>query len=362
MKNMLKKENLMPVIVLGVICLISAVLMAGINMLTEKKILEDEQKAISESLTQVMPGGEFAEIELGKDTPETVTAIYKDNVSGGHVVTLSKQGYASVIKITVGITAEQKVTEVIITSQQETHGKNITPLIDAISSAANANEVDSADIVTGATKTSGYIKSAVYDAFVALGYASAKAESEFDNGGITATTDDEVVAIAKELMAGNYEKTSAEGMPTTVKGVYKNSNGGYAIHIATRTEWRPLETEGVVTVNKSGEITGVKMLEWIVGYDKELLESAPECDEEFLNSFIGKHASSLNRVDLVTHATNTSNNFTDALTSAMEILYPTKVYTAVGIAVIVTAVLAVVGLIVFSSLKRKRGGKKSEKQ
>ena len=356
MKNMIKKQNIMPVLVLGVICLVVAVLMGGINMITEDIILEAEKKAIAESLSEVMPGGEFTEVELTEDTPSTVTAIYVDSVSGGHVVTLAKQGYASVIKITVGIGADQKITKMIITSQQETHGKNISSLINAISNGADASGVEAVDNVTGATKTSGYIKSAVYDAFVALGYASAKSEVEFDNGGITETTEAEVITVAKELMPGSYEKVSTEGMPTTIKGVYKNSNGGYAIHIATRTEWRPLETEGVVTVNKAGEITGVKMLEWIVGYDQELLDSAPECDEDFLNSFIGKNSSSLARVDLVTHATNTSNNFTDALSAAMDVLYPTKTYAVIGIAIIAVAVIAIIGSVVYTNLKRRKNG------
>ena len=356
MKNMFTKKNLMPLIVLSAICIISAALMGGINLITEQRIFDNEQKKISDSLSEVMPGGVFEKIEISQGTPSTVTAIYKDSVSGGHVVTLEKQGYASIIKITVGIDTDKKVTSAIITGQQETHGKDISSLMASLSNAGSAQDVESVEHVTGATKTSGYIKSAVYDAFVALGYAVPKVEAEFDNGGVTETTDDEVIAIAKELMAGNYEKVSTEGMPTTVKGVYKNSNGGYAIHIATRTEWRPLETEGIVTVNKFGEVTGVKMLEWIVGYDSELLDSAPICEEYFLSSFIGKNAESLKRVELVTHATNTSNNFTDALTTAMEILYPVKTYTVIGIVCAAVCAVASIGCCVYTNVRRRKNG------
>lgn len=357
MKKIFTKKNLMPAIVLGVICLISAALMGGINMITAEKIAAEEIKKIQGSLEEVMPGGDFESVKLSEKAPDTVTAIYKDKISGGHVVTLEKQGYASIIKITVGIDSEGKTTDMVITSQQETHGKDISSLIESLANANSASDVESVDAVTGATKTSGYIKSAVYDAYVALGYAAAKDDEEvFDNGGITDTTDEEVIAIAKELMAGDYEKTSTEGMPTTIKGVYENSNGGYAIHIATRTEWRPLETEGIVTVDKSGNVTGVKMLEWIVGYDKELLDSAPECDKEFLDSFIGKNSDSLKRVDLVTHATNTSNNFTDALTAALKLLYPVKTYTVIAIACVSVIVVALISTSVYFSIKRRKNG------
>lgn len=347
---------MMPLIVLSAICLIVALLMGGINMITAQIIKDAEAKAIAESLSQVMPNGEFTELELSKETPATVTAIYKDNVSGGHVVTLAKQGYASIINLTVGIDADQNVTKVLITNQQETHGKDISPLIEALSSAKGAAGVEAVETVTGATKTSGYIKSAVYDAFVALGYATAKEEAKFDNGGVSIRTEAEIIAVAKELMAGNYEKASTKGMPTTIKGVYKNSNGGYAIHIATRTEWRPLETEGVVTADSLGNITGVKMLEWIVGYDKELLDSAPECDDEFLDSFIGKNSDSLKRVELVTHATNTSNNFTDALTAALDVLYPVKTYSVIAIACASVILVSLAGTGVYLGLKRRKKG------
>ena len=344
------KKELKPIIVLGVIFLVAVVLLAGINAFTHTVIEENERKAITNSLKEVMDG-EFGDpSQIPDGAPDTVKEIYAEQNGKGHVVIVEKQGYASVIKMAIGISAEKKTTGVKIISQQETHGKDISPLISALGNGADASGVESANIVTGATKTSGYIKAGVYDAFVALGYATPKTESEFDNGGIVETTDDEVIAIAKELMDGEYEKISVEGLPTTIKGVYKNSKGGHAIHIATRTEWRPVETEGVVTVDRSGRVTGVKMLQWIVGAAPN--EIPPECDEEFLNSIIGKTASSLNRVELVSHATNTSNNFVDALTAALEVLYPTKTYTIIGI---VALVVALGGTIAYIIVKRRKG-------
>lgn len=344
------KKELKPIIVLGVIFLVAVVLLAGINAFTHTVIEENERKAITNSLKDVMDGEFGASSQIPDGAPDTVKEIYAEQNGKGHVVIVEKQGYASVIKMAIGISAEKKTTGVKIISQQETHGKDVSPLISALGNGADASGVESANIVTGATKTSGYIKAGVYDAFVALGYATPKAESEFDNGGIVETTDDEVIAIAKELMDGEYEKVSVDGLPTTIKGVYKNSKGGHAIHIATRTEWRPVETEGVVTVDRSGRVTGVKMLQWIVGAAPN--EIPPECDEEFLNSIIGKTASSLNRVELVSHATNTSNNFVDALTAALEVLYPTKTYTIIGI---VALVVALGGTVAYIIVKRRKG-------
>lgn len=357
-KNIFKKENVMPVAVLAVICLVVAALMGAVNMLTEGVIKDREAAAIAESLKEVMPNGDFEEVELKESTPATVTKIYKDKNSGGHVVTLEKQGYASVIKLTVGIDSEKKVTKAIITSENETHGKTgFDKYIDSFSGTTSSGSQNVAH-VSGATRTSEHIESAVYDAFVALGYAEAKdAEDTFDYAGVTDTTEEYVISKAGQMSGGSYEKASTDDMPTTVRGVYREASGkGYAIHIATRTKYVPLESEGIVIVDASGHITHIEMLSWNVGYDKEILDAAPECSKEFLDSFIGKNNSSLTRVELVTHATLTSNNFTDALTAALDVIYPVPLYSVAAIATVAVLVIALVGAVVYIKIKRRRNG------
>jgi Na+-translocating ferredoxin:NAD+ oxidoreductase RnfG subunit len=53
------KNDIKPVIVLGVIFLVAAVLIAGINVFTAPEVAKREQQAINDSLSAVMPGGEF---------------------------------------------------------------------------------------------------------------------------------------------------------------------------------------------------------------------------------------------------------------------------------------------------------------
>jgi len=356
MNKIMKKENLIPVIVLAVICLIVAAVMGGVNMITAPEIERAQAEAIAESLSSVMPGGDFEEITPEGEIPSTVTTVYRDKVSGGHVVTLVQKGYADKIYMTVGISAEGKVTGAVITSQAESHGKSGIDEMVASFAGKDASGVDGVESVSGATKTSGYIKSAVYDAFVALGLAAPKGEeAPFDNGGVPSYTDEQVIAVAAELMAGSYEKITVEGIPTTVKGVYKNSQGGHAIHVATRTEWRPLETEGVVTVDSRGVITGVRMLYWEVGFDSELLDEAPVCEDKFLDSIVGKRASELVSVDLVSHATNTSTNFVNPIRDALNVLYPETVpYDIIAAAALCVLVLAFVGYGVYFYIKRRK--------
>lgn len=362
----MNKKMLKPIIVLSVICLSVAIILGGVNMITEKKIAETKAEIIAKSLESVMPGIDPVELKVEEypaEAPDTVTTVYRDNASGGHVVLLEKQGYASVIGMTVGIDAEGKITKVVVTSEAETHGKGgFDEYIDAFS-GTDASSSQSVTQVSGATKTSNYIKSAVYDAFVALGYAAPKADVEPEPEPATPTLDSAgVIAIASEILEGEYKSYDLEDTKATTVRVLKRTEGGYAIHIATRTEWRPLETEGVVVVNRYGTIVGVRMVYWEAGWDGKTEPKPPLTIDEFnaheearlyIDSFVGKNAYTLTRVDLITHVTNSSNNFEDALTSTLLLLYPTKNYTAATVSVLIVGALVALGYVIYKRRKTR---------
>lgn len=354
-----KKQNVMPVAILAAICVVIAALMGLVNMITAPVIEQAQSAAIAESLSTVMPGIDPEEVDIaGLDytVPTTVTAIYRDKGGAGHVVTLVKQGYADKIALTVGIDTAGKITKAVITSQAETHGKSGIDDMVAAFSGTDSSSSQSVQHVSGATKTSDYIKSAVYDAFVALNYATPQDEDQsFDNGATEGYNTDTaaVAAIAKEMSGKDYTAITLDGAPSSLVGVYRSADGGHALHVATRTEWRPIEVEAIVTVNGFGTIEHIKVLQWVVGYDKDLLPAAPECSEEFLNSFIGKSAHELARVELVTHATNTSNNLTDALTESLMLLYPVPVYRIIAVSAVALLALAAVAYAVYIKVRRR---------
>lgn len=360
MSNIFKKQNIMPVVVLGVICIVIAALLGGVNMLTKQKIIDAKQAAVEESLKKVMPDGSFGDSEtLPKNAPESVTAVYKDKNGAGYVVTLvTYKGYEGKgIAITVGIGNDGKIINALITDNTESKDKDKSNAFPEKFIGLDASGVSGVELITGVTYSTGAIKNAINDALVVTGFASESVEKDLGTP-VSAITDEEILSIAAELSGGRYEKIEAEGMPKQVLGVYKETSGnGYALHIATRTEWRPLETDGVVTVNSSGEITGVRMVEWIVGYDKEKLDKAPICEDYFINSIIGKTKDDFVLVDLVTHATNTSNNFLDPLGEALEILYPVRVYSIIGIIGVAVIVLAISACIAVPKIiKRRKNG------
>lgn len=175
----LKKENLKPTLVLGAICLIVALLMAVVNMVTAPEIEERTEAAIAESLAEAMPGGEFGDPMPMKGTePETVTAIYEEKNGVGYVVTLStKKGYTgNAILLTVGIDNNGVITGAVVTANPETKGVEAIAEYFAGYKDNGLDETIGVELVSGVTYSSTAIKNATLDAYRALGYEVPEAE------------------------------------------------------------------------------------------------------------------------------------------------------------------------------------------
>ena len=169
------KKDLKPVLVLGAICLVVALLLAGVNMLTSDKIRTDKETAIQDSLVKVMPGGVFELAPEGKYALDgtTVTAVYENtNEEGGWVVTLSSaKGYTgNAILLTIGIDAEGRVTGATITDNPESKGVDMTNAFFESFGGKNPEEVFEAELVAGVTYSSTAVRNAALDAFKVLGF------------------------------------------------------------------------------------------------------------------------------------------------------------------------------------------------
>ena len=167
------KKDLKPVLVLGAICLVVALLLAGVNMLTSEKIRTDKEAAITKSLEQVMPGIDQEDVTEEYDlTGTTVTAVYRDKGGKGHVVTLSSaKGYTgNAILLTIGIDNEGRVTGATITSNPESKGVDQTNAFFESFGGKNPQEIFDAELVAGVTYSSTAVRNAALDAFKILGY------------------------------------------------------------------------------------------------------------------------------------------------------------------------------------------------
>ena len=357
-------SKMKPTLVLGIICLAVALLIALVNFVAAPIIEKAKKEAISESLRVVMPDGLFDESLSLYGMPETVTGIYKDENGGGHVVTLvTTKGYTGKpIALTVGVDTTGKVTGVVITETNETKDTDKVSAFASAFAGQTASGVDGSALVSGATYSSRAVKDAVYDAMVALGYAEAKADEEAtkpseSEGGVSRLTEEQAKEYALALVDGSsaLEKLSLENLPATAKGVYQDKKtGSYVIHIATRSEWAPLKAEGFLLVDRKGTVQKVTMTTWDVEYTdyQTNTHKVIGCTPEFINSFVGKTAKSVQHTDAVAEATGTSSDFAAAVADTLSVLFPVPVYRYVGLGVLgLAAVLTAVAII----FRKRRG-------
>lgn len=149
----MKKENIMPTVVLSVICVAVALLLAVVNVVTKPIIDKAANDKANATLVVVLPEGEsFEEIDLTTvELPASVTKAYKETNGKGYVFEMSVSGYKSGLVIMCGVDAEGKITGSKYTASSETFGKE-----NDLDNAYNGQALDSftPNIISGATKTS----------------------------------------------------------------------------------------------------------------------------------------------------------------------------------------------------------------
>ncbi len=124
MKKFSPKEILLPTIVLLIICVVSAALLAGTNMLTEDKIASIEAEAKAQAMQIVMPdAASFSEAVAADEKLEYSTALDKDGNVIGYAFTVTDNGYGGEIRVMVGINADGTVAKLqVLSADNETPG------------------------------------------------------------------------------------------------------------------------------------------------------------------------------------------------------------------------------------------------
>ena len=324
-KNMMKKENMMPVIVLLVICLAVALIMGVVNMFTAPEIERQQQEAIDASLKIVLPEGKnFEAIELSEDFPDEVKSAYK--ADGGYVFELSVRGKEA-MTVMCGVNSEGKIAGVEVISESETPGykEKILPLVTGAEGKYNGKDSTTLEpeLASGATLTSNAIYKAVkasVDAYtVATGGEVEKEEETLPK------TDSEITALASEMLgvsADTLTNVTPEGTEL-VKRVYRDKGGkNYAVYtVVISSHYDTVETETLVIIGNNGAIKGIKKLAWNTSDAAPEYGYNPPSDSEvdaFYNGLVGKDSETLCDVDLKTGATNTTKNMVDSLAEAIE--------------------------------------------
>ncbi len=219
------KKSLSSIVSLTLICSVIAALLALINGVTLPVIEENEAAAANEALLIVMPDGEdFTAVDLsGYELPATVNEVYSEK-NGGYVVKLTTTGYSSGMIIMCGIDKDGVVTGATCIASTETLGYEATYGEEVKNKTLN--DIDSAVIVAGATKTTGAYKNAVKDALntaVILG-----------GGEVDIRDEAQILAdnLAAALPAGDsFEYKFITEAVENVSAAYSAKNGAGAVYV-----------------------------------------------------------------------------------------------------------------------------------
>ena len=315
------KKNIMPVAVLTLICIIVAALLGLVNYLTADKIQENEEQKVYDSLREVLDG-EFKPIERPANAAESVKDMYEVTDKGtgelkGRVVTVTVKGYKSDISITVGVDKDGKITKAVVTSEQESHGKAGMATYTDRFAGKGGSELSDVELFSGATVTSTAMKKAILDAVNAAtgGNITAGDSKPSDTTVSMPREESEVLNLAMALVPGaqGFKDVTPDpkSCPETLLKLYEETSGkGYVAYVFTPGAYVPVANEGLIHINSDGDIENINHLTWIVGHGVTA--------EGFADRFVGKDNWHVGKVELVSGATGTSQDFRTAVQDAVK--------------------------------------------
>ncbi len=153
----MRKNNFMPTIVLCSICLVVALLLSAVNMITSPIIEDQKNAAANEALLEVLPDGKgFEKIEINSDYPAAVSAGYK--ADGGFVFQMNVTGKSTNLVIMCGIDSDGRVVGTKVIASEETPGyaSKVFPEVEGVDGKYAKMTLDGFDpyLISGATLTS----------------------------------------------------------------------------------------------------------------------------------------------------------------------------------------------------------------
>lgn len=279
----MKKSNVMPSMILGVICLVSALLLSVINFFTAPKIEKNRKEAEIKALQEVLPAGTYFDpIEITEDYPSVITGGYKSDA--GFVFKSEVKGYKSGLIIMVGVDNDGKIAGVKHTASQETFGAESElnqKYTDRKDNEESLEMILSASASKGAPMTAGAYYSAV-----------------------SASLDAYKIASGKVTYPGVESVEVNESGEYTIVSYAAGSQGKITVKVIITPDGKIKSVE-VISHSETPSIGGVLLDGLIDG-------------QSFTDKFLGKGKDEVNSVDNETGATDTSKGFKEALNNAFK--------------------------------------------
>ena len=297
-----------PIVVLGVICLVTSLLLAVTNNVTAPIIAENVVKTANATRQALLPSADTF-TEVAPETPtEGVTAIYKADNDSGYVITAQAKGYGGEVPVMVAFNAEGTIEAVQFLDNDETPGLGQKVKSEAFQSQFSgmpAEEFGLSDIdaITGATISSGAAASAINAAIAAYNQEAGVAGED-----LSALSPEELrAALLPDAGAITPVDVSADG----VTEAYKGEAYGVVIYAQAEGFYKKPVT-AAVGFDDDGVITGV----YIDASNETAYVGGQVGRPRFAGQFVGK--TSLDGVDAVAGATISSNAAMDAVQKAID--------------------------------------------
>ena len=152
----MKNSKLYPSLVLCSICLVAALLLSVVNIITGPMIEAAQNASANAALLEVLPDGKnFEKIEITSEYPSVVTAGYK--ADGGYVFQMEVKGYKPGLIIMVGVDEEGKIVAAKHIATNETYGVEAQ-----LNNAYVGNTLDDIHLILATGATTAPLTSAAY--------------------------------------------------------------------------------------------------------------------------------------------------------------------------------------------------------
>jgi electron transport complex protein RnfG len=163
-----KKDYIMPILVLSVICLIVSGALAAGNNLTAPIIEQAAAERAEAARKEILPDAdEFVPLHA-EGFPKSIDAAYGTSNGIGYIFMVTSVGYGGDIKMVVGISPEGRIIKTAVLSHTETQGLGTVIFDRAREYEGKDGRLEGIDAVSGSTITFNAYRNGVRDAFAAF--------------------------------------------------------------------------------------------------------------------------------------------------------------------------------------------------
>jgi len=173
----MKKEYILPVVILLIICLVVSGALAFSNNLTKPVIAAAAAGRADAARKSIIPdadGFELLDMEsLHNESqwPRRITEVYRTTNNTGFIFMITSSGYGGDIKLICGIDNNGKILNTTVLAQSETQGLGTKIFAEGHSGQYRGKDedgIEGVEAVSGATITSNAFKNGIRDAFAAF--------------------------------------------------------------------------------------------------------------------------------------------------------------------------------------------------